>query len=213
MSREGIFTAEGKSAENLAQSYTQSTSISWDIVLFLLFLGFFCQGYIHEDSHQTVLFTEADAVLTLTGTEGAQLLCIKLSSSLSTSVHWSFWRPELIFLHSLHLHATRQTFKAQRFVGYWGMPLSAASYWAGWSHSLHPGSSSAHTFLPTLLASTESCSSTQDVLSLTMEIRKERQNVWVLILACCCALTCRKITLFFHVLPFCLSNAAHTVIF
>lgn len=141
---------------------------------------------------QTVLFTETDAVLTLNGTEGAQLLCIKLPSSLSSSVHWSFWRPELTFLPTLHLHATKRTFKAQ---------------------SLDPGISNAHTFLLTLLASTKSCSSTQDSVSLTMGIRRERQNVWVLVFACCSALTCRKITQVFQSLPSCLSNATHTVIF
>jgi len=100
--------------------------------------GFAKDTYRHT-APRMVLFTEADAVLTRSGTEGAQLLSVKLSTSLPSSAHWQFWRSELIFLHSLHLHATRGTFKAQSCC--WVLRnASLCSFPPGWlDHSPAPG--------------------------------------------------------------------------
>lgn len=107
---------------------------------------------VHEHSACTVLLTEAEALLTLTGTERAQLLCIKISGSFSNSVTDHFEGPQLMFFlaqppspgnkkdlqGSELLLGTKECLSLQLPTGLVGPT------------ALHPGSSNAHRFLLTI---------------------------------------------------------------
>lgn len=179
MSRDGVFMAEAKSAENSAQTCTQSTHISWGIVLFLLL--WFCQRYTNavptlscsqrqrhcwpwlgqkEHSCSASKFLVLSQIQVTDHFEGPQ-------------VFWGF------FWHSLHLHATRRTFKAQSFC--WVLRnASPCSFPLGWWVP-QPCTLGApmHTGFCWLFTSTKSYSSTQDILSCTMGTRWRRQNILV----------------------------------